>query len=117
MDAKKRGIALLALSALLLFAAAGIAQQPGEVKDAHGKLGVPCSGCHGEGTPSRAPAREACLKCHVSYAAVAKRTEKLKPNPHASHDGDVACSQCHSTHGVPRLYCNGCHSFQNFKLK
>ena len=117
MNVKTAGIAVVALLTSFVFSAASAAQQNGEIKDGHGRLGLSCADCHGEKSPPGVPERETCLKCHGSYAAVAKRTENLKPNPHASHDGDVACIQCHSTHGTPRLYCNGCHNFQNFKMK
>jgi hypothetical protein len=107
----------LAIFSLLMFSISGIAQQKQEMKDIHGKLGMSCKDCHGDKSLPQVPERETCLKCHKSYAAVAERTNKLKPNPHASHDGDVTCTNCHSTHGTPRLYCNGCHEFTNFKMK
>jgi hypothetical protein len=117
MNTKTVLIAILAIYPLFMFSVAGIAQQTREIKDMHGKLGVSCRDCHGDKSPSQVPERETCLKCHKSYAAVAERTEKLKPNPHASHDGDVSCMNCHSTHGTSRLYCIGCHNFTNFKMK
>lgn len=102
---------------LLLFAAAGIAQQKYEMKDGHGKLGLSCNDCHGGKSPQQAPEMQACLKCHKSYETLAARTKGLKPNPHDSHKGEVACSECHSTHGTSKLSCNECHSFSNFKMK
>jgi uncharacterized paraquat-inducible protein A len=117
MNTKPVMIAVLAMSSLVMFSAAGMAQQKQEIKDGHGKFGVSCPDCHGDKNPPQVPGRETCLKCHTSYAAIAERTEKLKPNPHASHDGWVACTHCHSTHGTSRLYCNGCHNFTNFKMK
>jgi hypothetical protein len=117
MNIKTVMIVILAIISLFMFSVAGIAQQKQEIKDVHGKLGVSCKDCHGDKSPPQVPKRETCLTCHKSYAAVAERTEKLKPNPHASHDGWVACTDCHSTHGTSRLYCNGCHNFTNFKMK
>ncbi len=117
MNIKIVMIAILAIFSLFMFSVAGIAQQKQEIKDIHGKLGVSCKDCHGDTSQPQVPEREICLKCHKSYAAVAERTEKLKPNPHASHDGWVACTNCHSTHGTSRLYCNGCHNFTNFKMQ
>jgi fumarate reductase flavoprotein subunit len=117
MNTKSVVTAVLGMISLFMFSVAGMAQQKHEMKDGHGKRGVSCRDCHGENSPPRVPERETCLKCHISYTAVAERTERLKPNPHASHDGWVACSHCHSTHGISRLYCNGCHNFTNFKMK
>jgi hypothetical protein len=108
---------ILAVLVLLLYAGAGIAQQKYEVMDAHGKMGLSCSVCHGDKNPPQAPETSACLTCHKSYAEVAARTKALKPNPHDSHKGEVACSDCHSTHGTSRLSCNDCHSYTNFKMK
>lgn len=74
-----------------------------------------CSTCH-QGGQFKAPAKETCLTCHQSYEAVAKRTEKLNPNPHFSHRGQKDCASCHSMHGKSRLECNDCHNF-NLKMK
>lgn len=53
-----------------------------------------------------------CLKCHESYAALAKKTEKLSPNPHFSHMGAVNCEECHrASEQKPVLMCNQCHKF------
>lgn len=52
-----------------------------------------------------------CFKCHGSYETLAKRTEKLDPNPHRTHLGNVRCTDCHSLHGAPRNMCNDCHKF------
>jgi hypothetical protein len=117
MNTKIVMIAILACFISFMFSVTGIAQQKLEIKDIHDKLGVSCKDCHGDKNPPQVTERETCLKCHKSYATVAGRTDKLKPNPHASHDGDVACANCHSTHGTSKLYCNGCHNFTNFKMK
>ncbi len=79
---------------------------------------VPCATCHGTGGAQKDPVTTAtCLKCHGSYAQVAKATATLKVNPHDSHKGQPACSSCHSMHGQSVLSCNDCHSFSGMKLK
>ncbi len=69
-----------------------------------------CDTCH-KGAKMVAPAKETCLTCHQSYEAVAKRTEKLNPNPHFSHRGERECTACHSMHAKPHFECNDCHNF------
>jgi len=75
-----------------------------------------CAACHGQPSPaSRAPA-SSCTHCHGDNAAVAAKTAGVKPNPHASHEGDLRCTKCHRVHSESVIYCNECHQF-NFKLK
>jgi len=107
----------LALLTLLILSIGAIAQQKYEIKDGHAKLGLICKDCHGDKSPQQIPEIAACLKCHKSYEAVGARTKNLKPNPHESHRGETACTECHSTHGTSRLSCNECHSFTIFKMK
>jgi nitrate reductase cytochrome c-type subunit len=57
-----------------------------------------------------------CLQCHQSYEAVAKKTEKMTPNPHYSHRGMVECTTCHKVKQAPRFECNDCHVFE-IKMK
>ena len=53
-----------------------------------------------------------CLKCHVSYEALAERTKNVSPNPHVSHQGAVNCEDCHKANlSKPVLMCNQCHNF------
>lgn len=59
----------------------------------------------------QAPDKQVCLACHQSYEALAKKTEKMTPNPHFSHRGQPQCSACHSMHAKPRFECNDCHTF------
>ncbi len=108
---------ILSILFLLFFAGTSIAQQKYEVKDIHGKMGLSCATCHGDKNPPQAPETATCLTCHKSYAEVSAKTNAIKPNPHDSHKGEVACSDCHSTHGTSRLMCNDCHSFTGFKMK
>jgi fumarate reductase flavoprotein subunit len=96
------------------FAVSGAAQ---EIKGAHGRVGLTCANCHGdEATPGR-PAMSVCLGCHVSYEAIAAKTEHLQPNPHKSHQGELRCTYCHSGHDTPKLYCNECHDFKHLNVK
>lgn len=96
---------------LLAFGTAGAAEQP--LANRHMAHGVDCVSCHGTKTPQPGAVvdNKNCLTCHQSYEALAKRTEKLEPNPHFSHLGNVRCSDCHSGHQQPKLLCNDCHKF------
>lgn len=91
---KKSIFGALALSALLAVGATAPASAA-ETKAAGSHASLPCDTCH-KGGEMKAPAKETCLTCHESYAAVAKRTEKMNPNPHFSHRGEPRCSNCHS---------------------
>ncbi len=54
-----------------------------------------------------------CLQCHGPYDKLAKQTENLSPNPHASHLGAVNCEDCHKADKAqPELMCNQCHQFK-----
>ncbi len=79
--------------------------------DKHVAAGIPCSSCHTETPPSKAPDNSACGKCHGSYADLAAKTQAADPNPHASHLGAVPCSSCHHVHQASVTYCTQCHSF------
>lgn len=52
--------------------------------DRHVERGVACEACHGVKTPQPGATVETaqCNSCHKSLDDVAKRTEKLDPNPH-----------------------------------
>ena len=59
-----------------------------------------------------APVRkDACHACHGSYEKLAKRTEKVTPNPHYNHFGDRDCSTCHKGHAKNVITCRQCHKF------
>lgn len=111
---KKSIFGALALSALLAVGATAPASAA-ETKAAGSHASLPCDTCH-KGGEMKAPEKETCLTCHESYAAVAKRTEKMNPNPHFSHRGEPQCSNCHSMHAKPRFECNDCHTF-DIKMK
>lgn len=107
----KQMLSAIALAALL---GAGLANAA-EIKAAGPHAALPCDTCHANGK-FVTPAKETCLTCHQSYEAVAKRTEKLNPNPHSSHRGEPNCANCHSMHAKPRFECNDCHTF-DIKMK
>jgi len=57
--------------------------------------------------------KQQCMRCHGSYAELAKKTASLNVNPHRSHLGEVDCVQCHKpTQAKPELMCNSCHKFK-----
>lgn len=80
-----------------------------------------CSACHkttdtATSNAMSAPAADACLDCHESPAAVAKRTSKLDSlglNPHDNyHYGrNLDCVFCHREHKASYDACNECHDF------
>ena len=52
---------------------------------------------------------EMCTKCHISAQHVAEETDFLYRNPHDSHNGSLACSTCHISHGQQIDFCSSCH--------
>lgn len=75
----------------------------------HAARKVVCAACHAQ-TPQAAPAKEVCLGCHGgSYTALGDKTAGGKFNPHRSHNGDLACTECHRMHEPFHLYCQDCH--------
>ena len=70
---------------------------------------------HGDAWPKSTDGfvtKNQCMACHGDYQKLAKATEKLTPNPHASHLGDVNCEDCHKADKAqPELMCNQCHQF------
>lgn len=95
-------------------AAEGEAAKPAAVpKDfKHARFGLKCSDCHEPDQPVIRPTTAKCLQCHGSYQDVAALTQKVFPNPHSSHVGEVKCNQCHMEHQNSVLYCNQCHVFE-----
>ena len=59
--------------------------------------------------------RAFCLRCH-DYNKVSAATADWGGvkgvNPHSSPHGYLDCGKCHSVHGTPSLYCNGCHDWK-----
>jgi fumarate reductase flavoprotein subunit len=74
-----------------------------------------CAGCHKESPPKSAVPTEMCMKCHGSYDKIAKQSDKVSPNPHASHLGPVPCENCHHAHKPSVNQCAQCHEF-NFEV-
>jgi len=77
----------------------------------HKSTGVECSSCHKETPPKQAVPTAVCTGCHGDYEAIAKRSEKVEPNPHDSHEGKLDCGVCHHSHRESELYCSRCHAF------
>ncbi len=77
----------------------------------HKNRGTDCSGCHMESPPKQDVPRAVCLGCHGDYPKVADKTNKLDPNPHDSHLGEVDCGKCHHAHKASANFCNECHQF------
>lgn len=108
----RRYVALV-LGALLAmgFAAGAWAAEAEQLGKRHEKHGVACAGCHRENPPAVLVPTAACLACHGGHAAVANKTAKKHPNPHASHQGEIACESCHHAHRPSVDHCAQCHDF------
>jgi fumarate reductase flavoprotein subunit len=77
--------------------------------DRHKNRGTDCSGCHKENPPKQGVPMAVCLGCHGDYQKVAAKTDKLDPNPHDSHLGEIDCGKCHHAHKPSLIACNECH--------
>lgn len=84
--------------------------------DKHKIAGISCTDCHGN-APKQDIEWDKCLGCHETYAAVAKRTAGLKPNPHDNHLVDLDCLKCHQGHKPQENYCNTCHKDLKFEKR
>lgn len=85
--------------------------------DKHKSLGLECAACHGTATKEDID-QSACLKCHESMSAVAKRTADMKPNPHDNHmSAQVECLQCHHGHRSNEILCLNCHAMEFKRTK
>ncbi len=82
--------------------------------DKHKAAGLDCNACHIE-SQSKPPDTKVCLQCHGPYDKLAARTEKVEPNPHASHQGELECESCHHGHKASVDFCAKCHTF-DFKV-
>jgi Cytochrome c3 len=101
-----------------LFSGSGFltwAAQEQFLADKHKEVGLDCQGCHQENPPARKVETPVCQSCHGDYAKVAARTEKVEPNPHASHEGYQPCDVCHHAHKPSVDRCGECHNF-GFKV-
>ena len=86
------------------------------VKKFHEKIhqnGTNCEYCHGVADPVEPADTSNCYQCHGTPEDVAKRTEKLDPNPHMSPhwETELPCESCHKEHGKSEFYCKNCHHF------
>ena len=79
--------------------------------DKHKITGVACGGCHKENPPKNKVPTVICNECHGDQAKLANRTQKVIPNPHESHLGEVECELCHHAHKPSEDYCGSCHEF------
>ncbi len=77
--------------------------------DKHKTRGMDCSGCHKENPPKQDVLMAVCLGCHGDYQKVAAKTNRLDPNPHDSHLGEIECRKCHHAHKASVNTCNECH--------
>lgn len=115
----KAGIVLALLLVLSMAGWAGskssAAAEKNFLADRHQARGANCSACHKESPPKEAVPQDMCLKCHGPYDKIAKRTDKVTPNPHASHMGALDCNLCHHAHKPSVNNCAACHDFE-FKV-
>lgn len=115
---RKRGIFakmfVLPLSLLLtsMFPAHSLSAAGLFTSEKHLKTGLNCDSCHGTANVGAGAevAMAKCLSCHGPYEKLAKRTEKMDPNPHTNpHYGDLDCNVCHHGHKADENYCRSCH--------
>ena len=77
--------------------------------DKHKNQGMDCSGCHKGNPPGGKVPMAVCLECHGDYRKVAQKTNKIDPNPHDSHLGEIDCEKCHHSHKTSVNVCTPCH--------
>ncbi len=92
-------------------AAAGWAQTKPFLADRHGIKGVNCQSCHKESPPKNAVTSVVCLGCHGDAERLALKTAGVRPNPHDTHLGEMACEECHRAHKPSVDACAKCHHF------
>ncbi len=83
--------------------------------DKHKDIGLDCQSCHLENPPGKKVETPVCQGCHGDFAGIAAQTEKVEPNPHASHEGYQSCDVCHHAHKPSVDHCAECHNF-GFKV-
>jgi len=86
----------------------------------HEKAGLACGGCHNENPPRVKAPTGRCVQCHGEYPALASKTARVIPNPHAptphSTPADMPeCDTCHHIHKPSQDSCAQCHDTFNFK--
>ena len=105
---------LFAAMVVILTLAWGIAaaQQTNTISGKHLEQDLSCADCHNTDTPEKRPPVSSCYGCHGEYPDVAELTADMEMNPHNSHQGEIRCTLCHTSHKPPVLYCNECHSYE-----
>ncbi len=111
----------------------------------HEKAGVTCHDCHQESIQAKMSegvkyitgdyktplekrnfgTREMCLECHSdagtgtpkgdTFETAASKTDFEESNPHANHNGNLDCNECHSMHQQSTVMCVQCHEFNWFE--
>lgn len=106
----------LALLAVAIMPLTVWAQENGghKLKGKHAEMGLACKDCHGTDAPTHRAPVAACKGCHDGAIKIPEVTVNVsgrteKASPHASHLGEVPCTQCHHMHKSSELYCNQCH--------
>ena len=107
------------LTALLMVFAVGAASLPEDARaqqkpflaDRHLAKGLDCAACHKESPPGKAVPSAICLSCHGDAEKLAIKTGALRPNPHDTHLGELACEECHHAHKPSVDACAKCHHF------
>ena len=89
---------------------------PPFLADKHKVAGIGCDGCHKQNPPKEQAPTLVCNKCHGDQTKLAERTQKVIPNPHDSHLGNVECGLCHHGHKKSEDYCSTCHDFGYYKV-
>jgi len=78
----------------------------------HTNFGVDCITCHDEEPAAKPVPMAVCLSCHGSYDDLADKNEDMgENNPHASHNGQLECNNCHHVHQPSVNFCGQCHTF------
>ena len=107
------GVLLFLLSIISAFSVCAAENQ--FLAEKHKKIGIECQGCHQENPPGKPVTTPTCLTCHGDYTKIAVLTEKVDPNPHGSHEGNLECNVCHNAHKSSKDHCATCHNF-GFKV-
>ncbi len=97
---------------IALLAAAGPAATADGLADRHIARGLSCQQCHEQSPPPEPVKSKQCESCHGDNDAMAEQTKNVKPNPHFTHLGDVACLECHQGHQPSKLICDSCHKLR-----
>lgn len=117
-------IFVLAAGVLCAYAAA---EKPVVSMKAHAENGLSCADCHKTENPDKRAPASSCKGCHENKDGTYKGILGSDGNPvkkdypegqakktvnmHDSHQGEIRCTQCHTYHKEPILYCNECHAF------